>query len=65
MLANDADLTRPHWCAGVPPLEERWYAPGTPRMVARAAAAAPPQFRARNIRLSSEELWRTSSGRAS
>jgi transcriptional regulator with XRE-family HTH domain len=57
-LADDAGLPRPSWCRAVPALAEPWQAPGTPRMVARAAASAPDQFRHRNILLSESELWR-------
>jgi len=57
-LADDAGLPRPPWTKTVPALAERWEAPGTPRMVARARAHAPEQFRDRNIFLSAAELWR-------
>ena len=56
-MADDAGLPRPAWCGTVPALAEPWKAPGTPRMVARAAANAPEQFRRRNILLSEAELW--------
>ncbi len=60
-LADDAGLPRPSWCRSVPALAEPWQAPGTPRMVERAAASAPEQFRHRNIFLSELELWRSAS----
>lgn len=60
-LADDAGLRRPSWCKTVPALAERWEPPGTPWMVARAAASAPEQLRRRNIFLGEAELWRDSS----
>jgi transcriptional regulator with XRE-family HTH domain len=57
-LADDAHVSRPSWTRRVPALTEPWEAPGTPRMVARARASAPEQFRDRNIFLSVDELWR-------
>ena len=57
-LADDAGLPRPSWCRTVPALAEPWQPPGTPWMVARAAASAPEQLRRRNIFLGESELWR-------
>ena len=63
-LADDAGLPRPPWTKTVPALAEPWEAPGTPRIIARARAHAPEQFRDRNIFLSAAELWRPQSVRA-
>jgi len=57
-LAEDAFLARPRWIDAVPRLEGAWRAPGTPRMKAREAATAPPQFVRRNILLGKGNLWR-------
>lgn len=58
-LADDASLTRPAWTKNIPALTEPWEPPGTPRIVARARARAPEQFRRRNIYLGVAELWRS------
>lgn len=58
-LADDADLERPRWAASVPPLQEPWLPPGTPRMIAAARAATPPQLAARGICIAAHDLWRT------
>ena len=63
-LADDARLARPAWTKNIPALTEPWEPPGTPRIVARARARAPEQFRRRNIYLSVAELWRSPPGRA-
>jgi transcriptional regulator with XRE-family HTH domain len=59
-LADDRGVDRPRWTTAVPPLREAWVAPGTPRMVARAERATPPQLKQRNIVLAEHDLWRTS-----
>ena len=57
-VADDHRLQRPPWTTKVAPLEQPWEHPGTPRMVAASRAAAPEQFRARNIWLAENALWR-------
>jgi transcriptional regulator with XRE-family HTH domain len=47
----------PRWTRTVPPLDEPWEHPGTPRMIQRSRAAAPSQFRDRNIWLAADAAW--------
>jgi len=57
-LADDAGLTRPAWATSVPPAEELWQSPGTPKMRAAALSATPPQLLARNVVVTRATLWR-------
>lgn len=58
-VADTRSLTRPSWTRTVKPLSAAWYLEqGTPRMRERSAAAAPPQFRERNIHLAEDCVWR-------
>jgi transcriptional regulator with XRE-family HTH domain len=57
-LADDADTTRPRWCAAIKAPEAAWEPPGTTRMKAIARDSAPPQFKARNIWFAEHDLWR-------
>ncbi len=55
---DDAGLPRPRWVRRIRPLEQPWATPGTPRMLAKARAATPPQFARRGITIDVESLWR-------
>lgn len=57
-LAATCGLERPRWTRAVGPLDRPWSPPGTPRMIAEAAASTPPSFRRRNIVLSRSALFR-------
>ena len=57
-IADDANEPRPAWTKRVAELADPWAADGTPRMLAAAAAATPPQLAARHITLSASSLWR-------
>ncbi|MHB8300595.1 MAG: helix-turn-helix domain-containing protein [Dermatophilaceae bacterium] len=57
-LADDHGLRRPPWTVAVPPLDQEWTPPGTPRMVGKARTDTPAQLRARNIVLAEHDLWR-------
>lgn len=57
-IADDTGLSRPAWTEEVAPLDQPWEGLGTPRIRAANAAAAPPQFVARQILIPTESLWR-------
>jgi len=58
-VADTRGLDRPSWTRAVKTLMIAWHLEGgTPRMLAHSAAAAPPQFRARNIHLAEDSVWR-------
>jgi hypothetical protein len=57
-LADDGGLTRPPWTAVVAPLDHAWSPVGTLRMREREMREAPRQFRARNIHVASDNVWR-------
>ena len=57
-LADDAGIQRPKWTRRVPPLGDRWEAPGTPRRRALQAAQTPTQFADRNMVLPASAIWR-------
>lgn len=57
-IADDRHVRRPAWTRNVPPLQQPWEPPGTPRMRAREAATAPRQFVVRNVLVGAANLWR-------
>jgi hypothetical protein len=59
-LADDGGITRPRWSAAVPPLDDPWEPPGTPRMIAAAKRTAPESFKRRNLFIAERDLWRES-----
>lgn len=56
-IAHLHGLSVPRWASTVPPLDEPWEHPGTPRMIQRSRAAAPREFRDRNIWLAADAVW--------
>lgn len=61
-IADDAGIARPAWTKRVGALPEPWQGDGTPRMLAEAAAATPPQLAARKITMTASALWRGATG---
>jgi len=63
-VADTRCLDRPSWTRAVKPLLIAWHLEGgAPRVRAHSAAAAPPQFSARNIHLAEDSVWRRPQGR--
>ncbi|MBI4051102.1 MAG: helix-turn-helix transcriptional regulator [Elusimicrobia bacterium] len=48
-LCDEKKLSRPWWCAGVPPLPKPWFVSGVENLKASALVESPTQFRQRNI----------------
>jgi hypothetical protein len=57
-VADDAEVSRPRWCASIPGLTSPWWPPGTPRMIERARRDSPPQFTQRYGWVAARDLWR-------
>jgi transcriptional regulator with XRE-family HTH domain len=58
-LADQHGLRRPRWTRAVGALPHPWSPPGTPRMLADAAASTPSPFRRRNLVLGRSALFRS------
>lgn len=57
-LCDRNGLERPQWTSDVPGLLQPWKPEGTPRMRERARKATPATFRARNISVAAEDIFR-------
>ena len=58
-LCDRNGLARPRWTSDVPRLPRRWEPPGTPRMRERARKTTPATFRARNLTVAAEDIFRS------
>lgn len=61
-LADESGLPRPAWTQRIPPLEQPWSTPGTPRIQHAARATTPPALAARGLTVARTSLWRERAG---
>lgn len=57
-LADEHAMARPTWTSQVPPLDDPWTTPGTPRTQESARATTPAALAARGLTLARTSLWR-------
>jgi transcriptional regulator with XRE-family HTH domain len=57
-LCDRNGLESPRWTTDVPGLSEPWEPEGTPRMRERARNSTPATFRARNLTVAAEDIFR-------